>query len=411
MLGAQGAICGGYVCLSIANNIQRDLTSKMIESHRLMPVPPRLAVLGYIAGCAVSTAPIALVNLVLGGMAATTAGLPVSWWLVANGVMLTFCMFLWCAAAVGGFSGGLSGLGMIAPSIGVVMSGGAAGYLLPGLLMLGAPMIGKTVFGAQAYDGDSVIPLVLATVVQGGMAAVFIAGASRRFRGSDLPAFPGMLGVILIFCFAAGSAMALVIPGVLPQHLGFRSSPTAPGSILGLLVLGLAILSATVADYLVEEHRHHSSSWSIRREILTLGGILGSILILCAFSPQVGAGNLVLRTSLTLLCCAIFLGTVLLWARWMYKAYISLIGLIVLMATQCLIPPVIAAFLRDENGSLTFLGRQICQISVFAAIPAIWDDRLDYFVPTSILFQLGLLVVPVILLYLRHRRPSMLRPV
>jgi hypothetical protein len=175
------------------------------------------------------------------------------------------------------------------------------------------------------------------------------------------------------------------------------------------------ILSATVADYLVEEHRHHSSAWSLRREILTLGGILGTILILCAFSPQAGegagAGNLVFRTSLTLLCCAIFLGTVLLWARWMYKAYVSLIGLIVLMATQCLIPPVIAAFLRDDTGSLTSMGRQVCQISVFAAIPAIWDDQTGYFVPTSIVFQLGLMAVPVVLLYLRHRRPPMIRPV
>src|SRR5947207_2247662 len=91
---ASGLLVLQAICLALYGSgrisavIRADIATKMIESHRLMPLPPLHAIAGYIIGAAAQPLIFAGMNLILGGLTATAAGVDVSRWAFANIVLL-----------------------------------------------------------------------------------------------------------------------------------------------------------------------------------------------------------------------------------------------------------------------------------------------------------------------------------
>src|SRR3989442_1269023 len=62
LLGLQLAVLVLYGCAVIGNAIRRDITTGVLESHRLMPVPSSAGVLGYLMGPSFQAIALALIN-------------------------------------------------------------------------------------------------------------------------------------------------------------------------------------------------------------------------------------------------------------------------------------------------------------------------------------------------------------
>ena len=73
--------------LSISGAIRRDLATRVMESHRLMPLSPVQAIVGYLAGGAIQTLSLSLINLILGAMIFAARGVPVQDWLISNALL------------------------------------------------------------------------------------------------------------------------------------------------------------------------------------------------------------------------------------------------------------------------------------------------------------------------------------
>ena len=247
MTGLQAAILVLFVGGRISNAIRQDLTTRMIESHRLMPLSPAQAVVGYLFGPATHPLALAAANVVLGLIVCAAGGIPASLWLTANVVLLEFGAFLAVAMAFGAFSGkGSSALVWVGFLIGVY-SHAVIGFVLPGLNVLATPLAGHTVFNLGSAGGDAVSLYAPAAVFHVWFGAIFFAGACRRYTRDDRLALGADLGLMLLAAWVALSAFAIV------RWEDYRSAliPVGParadvqfiGSMAAAMLLGIVPLN------------------------------------------------------------------------------------------------------------------------------------------------------------------------
>jgi hypothetical protein len=247
LTGLQAAILVLFVGGRISNAIRQDLTTRMIESHRLMPLSPAQAVVGYLVGPATHPLALAGANVLLGLVVCAAGGIPASLWLTANAVLLEFGAFLAVAMAFGAFSGkGSSAVVWVGFLIGVY-SHAVIGFILPGLNVLATPLAGHSVFNLGATGGDAVSLYAPAAVFHLWFGAIFFAGACRRYTRDDRLALGADLGLILLAAWVCLSAFAIV------RWEDYRSAliPVGParrdvqfiGSMAAAMLLGIVPLN------------------------------------------------------------------------------------------------------------------------------------------------------------------------
>jgi hypothetical protein len=182
----------------------------MIDSHRLMPLSPSQAVIGYILGGAAQPLALAAVNVALGVVASAAVGTPVGLWLTGNAVILGFAAFAMVALAFGAFSGRAGGSSFVWLALFfTVMSSGGIGAILPGIILLVTPMIRSSVFGLGLTGADAAVLYVPPTLFQLWIGGVLFAGACRRYRRDDRPALGSDLGLALLGGWVAVSLFAM----------------------------------------------------------------------------------------------------------------------------------------------------------------------------------------------------------
>lgn len=198
LLGLQLAILVLYGSHRIIGGIRRDLTGHMIESHRLMPVPPLHAIAGYIFGGASQAISLALVNVIIGAVTARAAGLPADYWFKANFVVVTFSVFIWTVVAVAALSARGALFWVVGPIMAYwIIGGGVMSLLLPALSVLATPTQGVSVFDARLGSRPAAIyaaPLMCQALI----AVICIAAAMRKYRRSDDAAFSPLLALSLL---------------------------------------------------------------------------------------------------------------------------------------------------------------------------------------------------------------------
>jgi hypothetical protein len=170
-------ILGGNI---VAGSLRRDITNHLIESHRLMPLSPVQAIVGYLAGTTVQILTLCLINFAIGAILFKARGIPVHPWLISNALLLGFSLSIWTAMAASAFvSRAVVGL-MVAMVMGIAFSGGFIFVIAPGLLAFCSPMHGHTIF-------DFGVPPKLATgtvvalAAQGLVAILCIRAAARKY--------------------------------------------------------------------------------------------------------------------------------------------------------------------------------------------------------------------------------------
>ena len=397
LLGVQLALMGGLVSLGLCNTIQNETKSRMMESHRLLPISPCMVILGYVAGAAAMASCVTFGSFCLGLAATAGGGLPVAWWLLANVVALVFCAFVWVVVASAAMIAGHMGTILCLALLGGVLSQGTITYLVPGLGLLLSPIFGRTIFSQGMLDAEKLPLYALSIVVQLAVAMIFLRAASRRYLDPEATAFTGPLGLLLTALFLASSAIAFQFTAdLLPRRMGyFRTESACIGTFLGTLILCfLTICSHVGAEARASRPRHRQA---IRDAGLVLA-LLACLSVLGLLVPDVG--ERLLRLALTLLTVALFCLQVLFWSRaWLVRTGKVLMPAIMLViAMMNLLPVFVGAMLRDVDGTMLPAGRTILQSSSFASLAVIWSDRQVMLTGASLIGQLILTALPMSLL-------------
>jgi hypothetical protein len=247
LTGLQAGVLVLFVGGRVSHAIRQDLTTRMIESHRLMPLSPTQALVGYLVGPATHPLALAAANVLLGLVVCAAGGIPASLWLTANAVLLEFGAFLAVAMAFGAFAGKGSSAVVWVGLFAGLYSHAVIGFILPGLNVLATPLAGHTVFNLGAAGGDAVSLYAPAAVFHVGFGAIFFAGACRRYTRDDWLALGADLGLALMAAWVALSAFAIVrwedYRPALFQGPGARPDVQFIGSMAAAMLLGIVPLN------------------------------------------------------------------------------------------------------------------------------------------------------------------------
>lgn len=237
-------------CSAVRNAVRKDVDSKMLESHRLMPVSGTWAVISYLIGPGSQAMGLALMNLVIGTGTALIGGFSVIDWVMANGILLAFAGCLWVASAYAGFTTRL-GLGLLF-SLGLVLwaGGGIALHYLPGAVLLISPIIDTTLFGYVMGRGAAVTQYAPSVAAQLAITLILFVAAQRKYCREDVLSIGPVLGVLLVAWWVASSIMAVECWDLIQPRWYSRMIATPAGQAIttACIAMLLAIVPLAGAD-------------------------------------------------------------------------------------------------------------------------------------------------------------------
>lgn len=267
LLGIQTLSLVIFGASRISAAIRGDITSRMIESHRMMPTSPAMAIAGYLAGGAAQPLMISATTFLLGLLISATAGLQVDRWILSNGVLLLFAAFVWSLIALGSFistAKGPMGMGWVFGVFGVTaFSGGQIAIFLPAVTILLSPLIGSSIFTSRAGTATPSLGYAASLVGQVIIGSLYFTAASRRYRSAELTGFTPAMALGLIVTMSALSIFGIMNWNELHPTFSRRSqfgndliliqSTLSIGSMMLLALLPLAVSSRTYRDWKFRE--------------------------------------------------------------------------------------------------------------------------------------------------------------
>ncbi len=234
----------------VGGAIRRDLTSHMMESHRLMPISAFRAVFGYLMGGASQTLLFGFTNVVIGAIIASLGSIGAERWLFANLVLIYFAIFWWTIVTMFAFISRHIVLLMIAPIFIGIFSRRLALYMLPGLWLSTSPLVGGTLFDLTSASYAITPYLLLSVAAEVGFGALFFWGAVRKYQQPDQPAFVPLQGILLLMGFVFLSLIGMVgwediASGMIRREI---SSDTTEVQFYSSLILALLLATIPIAS-------------------------------------------------------------------------------------------------------------------------------------------------------------------
>src|SRR4051812_41745954 len=278
--------------------IRGDINQKLIESHRLMPLPAWEAIVGYLVGGTSQAMALAAANYAIGAVAAATIGIGQDQWFAANFILLTFSIFFWTASSMGAFTmtRGKGGVGWVAALGFITLSSqGLIAIVLPGLTLLASPIVGRTIYTLQAStSGGLPVAFALSLPAQIAIGSLCFFAAARKYRAPQAPAFSPVMGLLLLCAWSAASIVGMVFwDDICPDVGMFRNGghdenvhmmQVILSTISAMLLAMLPIANSSHADVARKRRR---ALGEVPRERVYVSPALATVLsaILCVAIP------------------------------------------------------------------------------------------------------------------------------
>jgi hypothetical protein len=182
----------------VESAVRADVTSRMIDSHRLMPTSAIGAILGYVFVAPATAIALAAATSVVGIGCCMYGGGDVGRYLAGSAMAFCAAVFVWSMVARfafdsrGGFLLVLLVTGILAVSEGELVA------IFPALAVLTCPLIGRSVFDQRVFGPAPMWEFAIALAGQAGIAVTCIAAAARRYRSDDAIGFTTLLGLVLL---------------------------------------------------------------------------------------------------------------------------------------------------------------------------------------------------------------------
>ncbi len=186
--------------------LKLDASLDMARSHRLMPVSPSSAVLGYLIGPALPVLGVVCIAVLFATAGYAAGGDDLAALLVALGLIFTTALLLAMLNVTGGIGGKGGGIGWVwGVAVGAFFgTGGAIFAAVPWAAVLAAPASGRTVFFLQSVD-DLTPGHAVGIAMHLAIARLLFAAACRRWQRPERPAFSTTLWLLLIALVVAGT--------------------------------------------------------------------------------------------------------------------------------------------------------------------------------------------------------------
>ena len=235
----------------VSGAVRLDISSKMLESNRLMPIHPLAAIGAYLVGPTCGVIAVAVATFIIGAIASMQSGLPASAWLLANLSVFWTVLLIWIVAMFSAFMTKGGGIALFLPFTFFLMNP-TFSILFPQLGLIGAPFF--TVFGAVTRGTASLTwPFIVGCGIQLILAIIFYLGAARRYERSDV----APLGMILSICLLALWSIASIISFNNIDELmrpmrsgpGMDMAPKMATTLITGLVLSLIAISDAASEW------------------------------------------------------------------------------------------------------------------------------------------------------------------
>ncbi len=383
LLALQAACLLLFIPARIGTAVKQDVQSRMIESHRLMPMPPAHAVAGYIVGPAMQPMVFAAFNFILGGLTAAAASVDFSRWALANAILLAFAVFVWVASVFGALGTRAAGLSVFLIVFSPYFSQGYVLSMLPGMTAIVSPVMGGTIFDLRNSGFRLPAPYAIAIAAQIYFGTICFIGAARKYRSADAIGLSTLLGICLILGWVAVSCVGLRNWEDFAPRGWAHGSAKPPVQIVSSLIVTLLVAIVPIAANAWEQtrwRRHLATRdpYPLRRPVP-----FAVVLMICAlaplgigFAPMVGPippPALLIRTAIIF---ALALGAIYFLYRWVYRAVPSGATIGITWIAIVWIVPVIVDLVRyglAEEGTMEQLGR-IAACSPVGALIILWTD-------------------------------------
>lgn len=206
-----GLICGlqflnlmVFGAFRVESAVRGDVTSRMLESHRLMPMPPLASILGYIFGAPLQSILLTAVNFLLGAVCCAQSGLSLIAWATANGVFFFFSICVYAVLVQFAFvtRGGFLLL-LVAGGFAVALAANEGMEMLPAVGVLLNPLLARNsvipmLFDSPRRGADVSDQYAIALAAQAVIALVAIRAAVRRYLSSTTAGISDRLGLMLL---------------------------------------------------------------------------------------------------------------------------------------------------------------------------------------------------------------------
>ncbi|HUO07048.1 MAG TPA: hypothetical protein VM008_01850 [Phycisphaerae bacterium] len=261
----------------VSGAIRSDLSSHMIESHRLMPVPSWRAITGYLIGPATQTIAFALLNLILIYICAAFTGTDLSRITIGQATLFAFALLVWSAAAVGTFVMRHLVLVLIAAIVPSMCVMYWVYVFLPALSLLTGPIIGQSIFVFGGSSAGYEWIYTASFVCQAVFFSIFFAGACRRYRGTYATTFSVRQAFLLLLAWSGTTiwSMALGDRVRLAGIAGSEGDFHVPQIIISLIA-ALLISIVPIRTLIV----HQRGRRSVVMTAVFLAAVIGTIAVL-----------------------------------------------------------------------------------------------------------------------------------
>jgi hypothetical protein len=267
--------------------IRRDVGSRMIESHRLMPAPPVGSILGYVVGTPMFAIGLMLVNFVLGLVCCQIAGLPFDDWVNANGLLLLFAFMAYSLIAQFAFVMPGSSVLLFFGAMVTIANAASGTNLCPSISVLIFPILSRTSPIAQLFGaGRSSVPgagIGYVTAIGGQLliAAVAIRVAVRRYTTARVIGITPAMGLILLTVWASLAAADFLLPEAFSygRYIGRYSSDDLTAQIVLAIGTSLLVALLPIASSALSRQRELTRSAQIWTPVLA-GAMICALLML-----------------------------------------------------------------------------------------------------------------------------------
>jgi hypothetical protein len=231
----------------VAATVRGDVTSGMQESLRMMPLPGRHVIAGYLASSAALLSGFFATNFVLGLIVNALSQMPAQRWLMANFLLFAFALFVWTLSAFLALVIRNAAAVLVMVSIVGLFGNELLFRVIPGLAVLCGPLIGR-MFEYRSAQAELGAPVILSLAAQFLIGAIFFAAAVRKYRRPDALALGGWLSVALLLAVVGISLLAMLKPESFQPRFMFgpfdQNSPVAfCGSVIVALLVALVPLA------------------------------------------------------------------------------------------------------------------------------------------------------------------------
>jgi hypothetical protein len=413
LLGLQAGILLLFGCLTVGAAVRLDHTSKMIESHRLMPTSAPSAILGYVFGGPCQALAMGLSNFVIGAVVASSAQVAFARWAMANAIFVSFVVFVWVVMVFFGFLAQTAFRWIVSVfSIAFWMSQGYLLLLLPGVTVLASPLMGHSIFSMRLRGTEMSWEYILSFAAQILIGGICFVGATRKYRRADTQALGADLGLLLLASWIALSFLGMhywdsFSPTWLPDNADERRRFLAT-MIATLLVMIVPMAGAARAQVRWNDHLRVHDIVMPRRPISPLliavvSAVLPLILTLTLNFPRDMMIDGTLRTAILFLSFALTISYMLRMLPLGKKSvWVVPIGWIFLtFAGPILIDLFYHSLLsesRDTTGILSTLSPPAALFDIWSINPIGTD--------LALVVQAAQAIAVMIIFYLRRRTTS-----